>query len=378
MRVVAFLLTSAVALAAGAQSAAAEGVRSGKFTIFKERSPGKIDYARAKPMPLPTIEKAPASQLELLTDSPNVTFEGEPKFYPDGEGDGVQTPVSLPTATVAQQSALLPPPPPEYGSSGQPYTTTQVKRASDDPNRRAGKLFFQSPDGASVCTGSLIQRGIVLTAAHCVAKFGTGQFFGSWEFVPAYRNGQAPFGIWTVRDAIVLNSYLHGTERCANPGVVCPNDVALLVLTPKQRKYPGDRTGWLGFGINGYSFNKQKQALITSLGYPVALNGGEIQMRTDSQGAVDNRQSKNTIIGSLQTGGSSGGPWIVNFGFSPKLQSDTKHGRDRSNNIAVGVTSWGYTDPSAQGPKQQGASPFTQSNIGDMFEQVCKTYRDAC
>src|SRR4051794_41262217 len=64
---------------------------------------------------------------------------------------------------------------------------------------------------------------------------------------------------------------------------------------------------------------------------------------------------KNTQLGSAQTGGSSGGPWMVNFGTRPSVSFSGSLGTASDSNIVVGVTSWGYT---AVGGNVQGASWF--------------------
>ena len=58
--------------------------------------------------------------------------------------------------------------------------------------------------------------------------------------------------------------------------------------------------------------------------------------------------------GSAQTGGSSGGPEIVNFGTHPVHNSGSSPGAWFGQNV-IGVTSWGYTDINI---KVQGASWF--------------------
>ena len=163
-----------------------------------------------------------------------------------------------------------------------------------------------------VCSASLIKPGIVVTAAHCVANYGQSQFYSGWTFVPAYNNGSAPYGTWTAASATILTKYYIGTDSCAQFGVICPDDVALLTLNPQSGSYAGNAAGWFGYGWDGYGFNASSQALITQLGYPVALDGGLLMERNDSQGFVAPSLSNNTIIGSLMTGGSSGGPWLVN------------------------------------------------------------------
>jgi hypothetical protein len=52
---------------------------------------------------------------------------------------------------------------------------------------------------------------------------------------------------------------------------------------------------------------------IAQIGYPACLDNGLLMERDDSQGYVGSSFS-NTIIGSLTRNGSSGGPWITNFG----------------------------------------------------------------
>jgi hypothetical protein len=103
-------------------------------------------------------------------------------------------------------------------------------------------------------------------------------------FVPAYNNGTAPYGAWSVSYATVMTSYLNGSDPCAQSGVICQDDVAVLVLNPQSGKYAGTTVGWYAYGWNGYSYNSSAQALITQLGYPVDLDSGVYMERTDTQG----------------------------------------------------------------------------------------------
>ena len=136
----------------------------------------------------------------------------------------------------------------------------------------------------------------------------------------------------------------------------------------------GARTGYLGYGWNGYSYNSSGQVLISQLGYPVALDGGALMERTNSQGFTSASDSNNTVIGSLQTGGSSGGPWVANLGIAPALNG-TSFGNGANHNVVVGVTSWGYISTAI---KQQGASRFTTSNITVLVNTVCTGTPAAC
>jgi hypothetical protein len=96
--------------------------------------------------------------------------------------------------------------------------------------------------------------------------------------------------------------------------------------------------------------------------------------RNDSSGYVNAGLSNNTIIGSNMNGGSSGGPWIVNFGIKPTLTGEID-GAAPNPNIVVGVTSWGYISLAL---KEQGASPFTSNNIVSLVNSACTSIPAAC
>src|SRR5690606_1260989 len=99
-----------------------------------------------------------------------------------------------------------------YGSFGIPYTSTRVatggsSSTSANPNylattypyRAIGKLTFS----AGYCSASLIRRSVLVTAAHCIQRFGTGtSLYSNFQFTPAqYSPGTtptqvAPYGTW--------------------------------------------------------------------------------------------------------------------------------------------------------------------------------------
>jgi V8-like Glu-specific endopeptidase len=268
--------------------------------------------------------------------------------------------------------------PQEFGTSNHPFSTARadlsIATNTAFPYRVSGKLFFTQVGvaGTFVCSASLIKRGVVVTAAHCVAKFGKSQFHTNFRFVPGYRNGLAPFGTWTGAP-IVMTSYFNGTTPCTTAGVVCRDDVAVLRLNAQSATYPGTATGWYGYGWNGFGFTASKLTHLTQIGYPVCLDNGQLMERNDSHGFTNAAQVNNTIIGSLMCGGSSGGPWLVNFGYRPALTSTT-NGTAPNPNIVVGTTSWGYVSTL---PKQQGASPFLSTNIVLLVNAAC-TVAAAC
>jgi hypothetical protein len=273
------------------------------------------------------------------------------------------------------------PGPDEFGTGNQPFSTARADFISVATNtywpyRASGRLTFQDSNNNSYyCSASLIKRGLVVTAAHCVALWGTSsQWYHNWQFTPGYRSGVAPYGIWTVSQARVKTAYHNGTDGCAVPGVVCPDDVAILTLnTDSSGNYAGTYTGWYGYGWNGYGF-VNGLTHITQIGYPACLDNGLLMERNDSQGFVSEADSSNTIIGTLMRNGSSGGPWVNNFGVRPTL-TGTSSGSAAGPNIVVGVTSWLYTDDAV---KQEGASPFTSDNVASMVTTACTATPAAC
>ena len=180
------------------------------------------------------------------------------------------------------------------------------------------------------------------------------------------------------------------------------------MLTAQGGAYPGTTTGFYGYGWDGYGyvqngagdwFPNRLVAQITQLGYPADISGGVHQIRTDSvsfyytasgAGTTNGQLLKQQTDGSAQSGGSSGGPWLINFGTAPTYGGPTSPGT-ANGQVVVGTTSWGLTDPNA---KRQGASWFGMNvefpaanyggrgggNIGALVNFICSNvnYAAAC
>jgi V8-like Glu-specific endopeptidase len=373
---------AALSLAIGASLQAQDVVRSanGVTSVDVTSTPAPADFAHATPMPLPQATIS-VDAVQGLLDSIQTAHVG---LGVSGGGRGSEgtgsttdfTPKFLGEPEAAQNDQETPF---DWGTSNLPFTTVRADLYGLDTNtvypyRATGRVFFNiTSKGYNWCTASMIKPGVVVTAAHCVAEFGKKKFQSGWQFVPGYSKGAAPYGTWTVRSAYVLTSYFDGTDSCAQSGVVCEDDVALLVLNPQKGKYVGNTVGWFGYWYGG-GFTSAGLAQITQLGYPGGLDSANYMERTDSQAYTSSSNSNNHIIGSNENEGSSGGPWVENFGLPAVLTGET-NGSFSPADVIVGVTSWGSTSLS---PKNDGASPFTSGNIENLLKYACSKVPGAC
>ena len=377
---VSLILFAASISGAGPADSRSQGVvmSQGDLTSFTDQgNRNDPDFVNMRPIPLPRAPGGPTDMVPSLQDF------GTPGFSRGAVGNGQTNPITLPVPTISDQDGDMEGPvaPEEYGTGHQPFSTARadlltLATNTQYPYRASGQLTFQKPNDLRTwyCSASMIKRGIVVTAAHCVANYGERQFYHNWHFYPGRRSGVAPFGNWTVYQAWVKTSYYIGTDNCAVDGVVCPNDVAVLILNRSRTgTYAGTSTGWYGYGWGGFGFYRGLTH-VSQIGYPLCLDNGTRMERNDSQGFVSAVNSSNTIIGSLMCGGSSGGPWLNNFGIRPTL-TGTGNGTAFNPNIVVGVTSWGYINNAV---KQQGASPFTNNNIVSLVNSACNSVPLAC
>lgn len=265
-----------------------------------------------------------------------------------------------------------------FGTAGFYFTTSRVFPATavkTYPNKASGKLFFSDAvhGGNFVCSASVIKYRIVVTAGHCVAHGSTvsttRHFYSNIAYVPAYANGVAPFGVWPWAAAWTTNNwYLSGAvPNVQDVGMIEVQDI---VRSGKLRKL-GRVTGWLGWWT---LWGRQYPNQITQLGYPCNLDScGKMEIN-HAQGV--RIVSNNVEIGSAMQGGSSGGPWIQDYGQMPVGGPTYTAG-----NWVLGTTSYQYLGTPS--PMILGASIFQNAGysghgFGDLWNAACARRAGNC
>jgi len=171
------------------------------------------------------------------------------------------------------------------------------------PWNKIGKLYFTTPDGgSSYCTANVASRSSVLvTAAHCVYTPGQG-FHRDFVFVPAERDGVAPYGRYGWLSAAVLDEWTLGGDR--------RRDVAVLRLAGEATTgLPvTDYVGWLGRSWDwGYEQPTHSHGYASNLGAQFThICAGQ----TWSSGWEG---SDVLVQGCDMTYGSSGGGWLIHY-----------------------------------------------------------------
>jgi len=393
-RFLSFAATAAILLLPCAKDAFAQ--RAGRGTV--QGPSGNSQIASPQAPRGPGLSILPLADPDQFTNAEKLA----PKSVPTGT-PGVSSLKGGPDRSADET-------PFAYGTSTAPYTTVRVavtRRGNSSttantpvtsyPFRATGKLYFQKGGSTYVCTASLIKKGVLVTAAHCVFDFGkrTTGWYSNFVWCPANTTSSGGvYGCYTGVAPRITTPYYNGSDTCTQTGVVCNNDVATLLVRRKNGKFAGEVVGWYRYAWNGYSYRASTflgnvvTVQITQLGYPVAFDSGYQMQRTDAVGwYYRSGNLKNTQIGSAQTGGSSGGPWLVNLGTRPSVSSSASLG-SRYVQAVVGVTSYGST---LVGYNRLGASFFGQNkeypgtygsygrgNIGILVRDTCTAYPAFC
>jgi hypothetical protein len=186
--------------------------------------------------------------------------------------------------------------------------------------KTSGRVFFTFQGRTASCSGNAVtsqNASTVITAGHCV-KY-QGSWHTNWVFVPAYDNGNAPYGQWTATKTLTTPQWEASED--------INHDIGAAVVAPLNGRTLTSVVGAQGIQFNG-GYNKPMYAF----GFPAASPyDGTKLVYCSGNSSRDFLFSQDHSLGCNMTGGSSGGPWFT--GFSEATGAG----------LQVSVNSFGYT-----------------------------------
>jgi V8-like Glu-specific endopeptidase len=127
---------------------------------------------------------------------------------------------------------------------------------------------------ASGCTGAVVMKRFVLTAAWCVFDLKNKKFYENLDFYPAMNGKQTPFGKVAWKNVWVAKGFAEKGDLNFGYGLIELNEDI------------GDKIGWFGFGdVPKFNFKQ-----LTLTGYPFAVVPPQTMWETKCaiQGAEEN------------------------------------------------------------------------------------------
>jgi V8-like Glu-specific endopeptidase len=169
-----------------------------------------------------------------------------------------------------------------------------------------GALFNYGPKGIGghFCTGSVVnalRANLVITAAHCVSGH-----LGPMVFIPGYRDGYTPHGVWLVARVLVDKSWQSSESQ--------NDDFAFLVV---KRIGNGDDALARLTGGEEIGVNQPDPRLVRAVGYP---DGEQAPIHCENR-VFDFTPNQLEFDCGGYVGGTSGGPFIT--GVNPRTGTGT-------------------------------------------------------
>nr|WSW66403.1 hypothetical protein OG461_09505 [Streptomyces sp. NBC_00995] len=215
----------------------------------------------------------------------------------------------------------------------EPVTAEREKTPYHDYAAPVGKVFFDSPEGSMVCSGTVVEdpknpgrSNLVWTAGHCVHAGAKGGWYRNIVFVPAYndqgkdgaslQNAQpqeiAPYGAYWADWASTSGEWLADGGPTGGEGA--PYDYAVLHVRPEKGTKSLEETVGNALPVD---FDAPEAARISAMGawgYPAAppYDGLIMHKCVERPGRLSVSPATPTMyrIGCTMTGGSSGGGWF--------------------------------------------------------------------
>jgi len=176
-----------------------------------------------------------------------------------------------------------------------------------------GKLFFTQGGQNFVCSASAINRNTLATAGHCVHSGNNSQagFSTNVLFCPSFSpaGADAVRGCWAGVGEFVSFQWFNVANSDRDYGCIITSKTGTKIANSI-----GNITGW-----TGRSWNFASSQPTFSLGYPqgAPFAGNRLITTASTEWYQLNRNTSESqlskYIGNDMTGGSSGGPWWLNF-----------------------------------------------------------------
>jgi V8-like Glu-specific endopeptidase len=169
--------------------------------------------------------------------------------------------------------------------------------------RTAGRVFFTYQGRTASCSGNAVtsaNKSTVITAGHCVKL--DGAFHTNWAFVPGYDSGNTPYGTWTAKTTHATPQWVASEDINYDVGAAVVNQLNGQSLTDVV-------------GAQGIAFNQARGQNMYAFGWSAAAPyDGTKMIYCSGQVFNDFLLSQGIGMTCNQTGGSSGGPWLLGFG----------------------------------------------------------------
>jgi V8-like Glu-specific endopeptidase len=218
------------------------------------------------------------------------------------------------------------------GGGGPPIPYERFEVAGDYtayPYSTNGRVFVSFPSGSGFCSATAVNSdngSVVVSAAHCMYQAGLGGWFTSWNFVPAYKDGDAPLGEWPATSGFVASPWVEFETLRHDVGaaVVAKNSIDQSLVEVA--------------GGRGIAWNIEEEQSFQSFGYPSRSPFSGERMISCISGFGGNDRPPGPgpatlAMGCDMTAGSSGGGWIVQ---SQHLNSVTSYGLSNEDEVLYG------------------------------------------
>ncbi|MER6914137.1 hypothetical protein ABT354_20885 [Streptomyces sp. NPDC000594] len=197
-----------------------------------------------------------------------------------------------------------------------------------------GKVFFDGPEGAMVCSATVVEdpanpgkSNLVWTAGHCVHAGKDGGWYRNIAFVPAFNDqGRppeqlaaapaaevAPYGVYWADWVSTSQEWI--TQGGPTGGAGAPYDYAVMRVKPREGARSLEESVGTALDIDFAAPPSREIGSLGAWGYPAAapFNGAIMHKCLDRPGRLSLLPGTPTMhrIGCTMTGGSSGGGWFT-------------------------------------------------------------------